>query len=158
MTRGPASDEEALREIDAAFGDVERPEHFANHQHCCECFEHDTLLLARDRATLMLADVGNAGWDPICFTSPQGFAYYLPSLARFALRAPDKEHGWYGDQFLFHLYSGFRYNKLYEWASAEQRRAVARFVAYLIDSRTELIHQYSMDDEYLRCHELWEGE
>jgi hypothetical protein len=81
----------------------------------------------------------------------------LPSLARLALRPPDPERGWYGEQLHFHLYSGFRDNKLYAWTTDAQRRAVAGFVAHLIESRADLIEDYSMDDEFLRCHELWSG-
>jgi hypothetical protein len=152
-----ARETEVLKAIDAAFGSVERPEHFADHRHCCECFEHDALLLSRDRDTLTHDDVGNPGWDPICFASAQGFAYYLPSLARLALRPPDKERGWYGDQLHFHLYSGFRDNKLYAWVNDAQRQAVAAFLAHLIETRADLIQDYSMDDVFLRCHELWSG-
>ncbi|MTW23069.1 hypothetical protein [Allochromatium palmeri] len=99
-----------LLRIDAAFGTVPRPEHFTNYLHCEECAEHDGLLRARDRQTLSLADVGNPGWDPLCFITPEGLAYYFPTLARLALAEPDTLYGWYADQFLFHLYWGYRDN------------------------------------------------
>ena len=47
------------------------PDHFTDYTHCCECAEHDELLRARDRETLALEDVGNAGWDPICFVTAE---------------------------------------------------------------------------------------
>jgi hypothetical protein len=62
--QGMTTDAQVLAQIDAAFGDVERPEHFTDYAHCCECAEHDALLRARDRDTLCIADVGNTGWDP----------------------------------------------------------------------------------------------
>jgi len=101
-----------LSRIDAAFGAVPRPAHFTNHRHCEECADHDGLLRARDRQTLSLADVGNPGWDPLCFITPEGLAYYFPTLARLALAEPDALYGWYADQFLFHLYWGYRDNAL----------------------------------------------
>jgi hypothetical protein len=145
-----------LAQIDAAFGGVERPVHFTNHTHCCECAEHDELLRARDRETLSIADVGNPGRDPICFTSPQGIAYYFPALARLALAPPDHAHGWYADQLLFHLYSGFRDNTFYQFCSATQRTAVAGLLAHIIESRTDLIESHDSTDDFLRCHELWD--
>lgn len=37
---------------------------------------------ARDLDTLKLEDVGNLGWNPICFITPVGFRYYFPAFAR----------------------------------------------------------------------------
>ena len=76
------NDDEILSVVTQAFGECHRPEHFTNYTHCCECAEHDDLLRSRDRVTLSIADVGNAGWDPICFVTNEGFQYYLPALVR----------------------------------------------------------------------------
>jgi len=149
------TDEKALTSIDDAFGPVERPEHFTNFDHCCECAEHDELLRSRTRETLNIEDVGNHAWDPICFTSPQGIAYFFPALARLALADPTYAQGWYGDQLLFHLYSGFKENGFYQFCNGRQRVAVAEFLTHLIESRTSLIEEYADTDEFLRCHELW---
>ena len=73
------------------FASVERPEHFTNFEHCEECAEHDEVLRSRDLSTLSREDAGNVGWDPITFTSPQGFAYYFPALARLALEDPAQD-------------------------------------------------------------------
>src|SRR5262245_43226978 len=100
------TDAQILTAIDAAFGAWPRPQHFTDYRHCCECAEHDELLRSRDRSTLLQADVGNAGWDPICFCSAEGIAYYFPALARFALAEPVPELDWYGWQLIFHLYYG----------------------------------------------------
>jgi hypothetical protein len=145
-----------LAEIDAAFGGVERPEHFTNFTHCEECAEHDELLRMRDRDTLSICDVGNPGWDPICFCSPEGIAYYFPTLARLALSdlGPDR-CDWYASQLLFHLYSGFTENGFFQYCSLPQRQAVARFIAYIIEAHASLIDLHSAADEFLRCHQLW---
>lgn len=146
---------DVLAQIDAAFGMVERPDHFTDFRHCCECAEHDALLRSRDRETLSLPDVGNAGWDPLCFTSPQGIAYFFPNLARLGLAPPDSSYGWYADQLLFHLCSGFHENKFYDFCTSAQRAAVADLLAHIIESRTELVDSYGSNDEFLRCYELW---
>lgn len=139
--------------IDTEFGSVARPEHFTNYTHCCECAEHDELLRSRDRDTLRVEDVNNPGWDPLCFCSPEGFAYFFPSLARFALA--DGQSGWYGDQLLFHLYSGFDENQFYRYCTPSQRHAVSALLAHLIETRAEVIDASAASDEFLRCHELW---
>ena len=80
-------DAHVLRLVHEAFSACARPEHFTNYRHCCECAEHDALLLSRDNETLCLEDVGNAGWDPLCYVDAAGFAYFFPGLARLALDA-----------------------------------------------------------------------
>lgn len=141
--------------IDTEFGSVGRPEHFTNHAHCCECAEHDELLRSRDRETLRLEDVNNPGWDPLCFCSPEGFAYFFPALVRFTLVEIESQSGWYGDQLLFHLYSGFTENQFYRYCLPSQRHAVSALLEHLIETRTETIESYAATDEFLRCHELW---
>lgn len=150
------TDGDILTGIDAAFCGIGRPEHFTNFTHCEECAEHDELLRMRDRETLCLEDVGNPGWDPICFCSSSGIAYYFPTLARLALAEQSSEqYDWYANQLLFHLYSGFTENAFFLYCSGAQRQAVARFVAHIIETRASLIDLYASTDEFLRCHELW---
>ena len=64
---------------------IPKPEHFTNHRHCCECAEHDATLLACDVDSISLQQLGNPGWDPLCFASPGGVLYYLPALIRITL-------------------------------------------------------------------------
>jgi len=61
------------------------------------------VLRSHDRGTLGIGEVGNPGWDPICFITPEGFAYYLPALARLALEGPDPVWGSYVPQLAVHL-------------------------------------------------------
>src|SRR5262245_4858278 len=89
--------------VRAAFARCERPEHFTDYTHCEECAEHHDLLRSRDNDTLRIADVGNPGWDPLCYVDPAGLGYFFPGLARLALEDPDPEYGWYPQQLLFHL-------------------------------------------------------
>lgn len=150
-----STDSSILALVDAEFEVVHRPEHFTNFSHCCECAEHDNLLQSRTRETLKLEDVSNPGWDPLCFSSPEGVAYFFPSLARFALAEPDSQSGWYGEQLLFHLSSGFKDNNFFRYCSPRQRRAVSIFLGHIIESRAALVEAYAATDQFLRCHELW---
>ena len=93
-----STDASILASIDTEFGNLLRPEHFTNHAHCCECAEHDELLRSRDRDTLRVEDVCNPGWDPLCFCSPEGLAYFFPSLARFALAEAESRCAWDGGE------------------------------------------------------------
>jgi hypothetical protein len=89
-----SSDNQVLRRIQLAFASRVRPDHFTNYMHCSECAEHDEVLRSRNSDTLRIEDVGNSGCDPICYISPEGFAYYLPALARLALKKRAEPHGW----------------------------------------------------------------
>jgi len=149
------ADDKVLATIDEAFGAARRPEHFTNYAHCCECAEHDEVLRGRTREALKIEDVGNPGWDPLCFTSPDGIAYFFPALARLALAEPTRDFGWYANQLLFHLYSGFKENNFYKFCNGRQRVAVANLLAHIIESRAALVEEYAATDEFLRCHELW---
>ena len=74
-----------LEGIEAAFMSVSRPAHFTDYRHCDECCEHDETMRSRDLRTLQLDDVGQLGWSPICFLTPEGFRYYLPAFVRLGL-------------------------------------------------------------------------
>lgn len=150
-----ASDAEVLRRIRATFAGRPRPEHFTNHLHCEECREHDDLLRSRDPDTLGHDDVGDAGWDPLCFTSSEGFAFLFPGLARLALDDPDPERGWYAEQLLFHLnYEGEK-NRHREAFSPEERRVVADLLRHLQETRSELAEQSWCSVELRSAIELW---
>jgi hypothetical protein len=126
------ADEKALlAAVQRAFANVPRPEHFTNYRHCCECAEHDATLRGATPDTIGLAELGNAGWDPICYVSVEGFQYYLPALARLAL---GRGRDYYLDQFLFHLrWPPERIAGL----TAEQRAAVRRLLEYVFATRFE---------------------
>lgn len=149
---------EAMTAIDRAFGSISRPDHFTNYVHCEECAEHDELLRARTRETLAIQDVGNPGWDPMCFSSPEGIAFYMPSLVRLAFAEPLGGYGWYGDQLLFHLYSGGTENGLYKYCNAEQRLAIAVLLSAMIECRAADIKSISSVDEFFRAYEIWSHE
>src|SRR5687767_15001421 len=80
-----------------------KPDHFTDYQHCCECAEHDQTLLSFDHDSIGLSELGNPGWDPLCFSSPEGLIYYMPAMVRLTLDTIDNPQESYLDQFLFHL-------------------------------------------------------
>jgi len=149
------SDTEILEAVRAAFGDCPRPEHFTDYRHCEECREHDDLLRSRDPESLRVEDVGNPGWNPLCFISPEGFAYYMPALARLASDEPDAAHAWYGPQLLFHLTYGGEDNRHRKSFSPTQRRAVAGLLAHLLETRAELAREHACADELIQAIDLW---
>ena len=152
------SDVQILQAVQQAFAGCRRPDHFTNYKHCEECSEHDEVLRSRDIYTLHIEDVGNPGSDPICFTLPEGFAYYLPALARLTLEEPGEPHGWYGVQLLFHLCYDGRQNQRLLACTAEQRRAVVEFLRYLVEVRAELADRYRCTDDLFQAIEIWSEE
>ncbi len=135
---------------------VPKPEHFTNHLHCCECAEHDQTLLSFDVDSIGLPELGNAGWDPICFASVAGRMYYLPALIRMTLATIDNPRESYLDQMLFHLIRDGPGNDLVEACSKEQRAFVAEFLEYLIEHHSSAIDAGVFDaDNILKAHEIW---
>lgn len=94
------TDASIVAAIRAAFGSTPRPTHFTNPSHCEECAEHNATLLAHTPDTITLEQLGNPGWDPICYVDTQGYHYYMPGLVRLAL---GRGRDFYLGQFLFHL-------------------------------------------------------
>lgn len=148
-------DFEALDYLTQAFSACPRPEHFTNFDHCEECAEHDETLRSRTPETLTVEDVGSPGWDPISFISPEGFVYFLPGLARLTFK--DTAIGWYGTRFFFHLVSDGPNNERFMYCSHQQQDAVAKFVAYLIESRATKIEDVCTSDDAMRAFEIWSG-
>ena len=153
-----ASDAEMLSRLEQAFRTRSRPEHFTNYLHCEECAEHDQLLISRDLESLRIEDVGNPGWDPICFISPEGFAYYLPALARLTLAEPTFGYPWYGDQFFWHLIMDGPANTRVLACTPEQRKAVAMFLQHLLETRAAQIDESLLGDDALRSFRIWSGD
>jgi hypothetical protein len=140
-----ATDLEILSVVKEAFGRCKRPVHFTNWTHCCECGQHDETLRSKSVETIGLRELGNPGWDPLCFISPEGFKYYLPALARLALSS--SETAWYGKQLLFHLnYQGAE-NRHFLACSEEQKRAVETLLVHIAETRSELVDKWLAIDD-----------
>ena len=148
-----ASDRQVLAVLDHAFGGIEKPEHFTDHMHCGECAEHDETLRSHDRNTLKIGHVNNPGWNPLCFSTAHGKAYYVPTLARFFLRPSDNDS--FALNFLFMLTSDGQANELLLFCSQEQRSAIASLLNHVITTRAERISDLFLDDDLCEAHTLW---
>ena len=144
--------DEIIDEAFAVFGAVERPEHFTNHEHCPECKEHDDTLLAFDPRSITREALGGMGWDPITFTTDDGFRYYLPGLIRIVLTETGDNS--YYEQFLWHTVGGGGYERVGA-CSAVERDVVARALEYLFENRMEALEQECLEDEILAALEKW---
>jgi hypothetical protein len=142
------SDSDVLADLTAVFANAQKPAQFWDPQHCDECAEHEALLQSRDRDTLGLEDVANPAWDPFAGVTPEGLAYYLPTLARFTFETADSAGDWYGEQLLFHLTSGGPYNAFIGACSHTQAAALACFLEYLLETRPALLEPWA--DEVFR--------
>lgn len=133
-----------------------KPEHFTDYRHCCECAEHDQTLLAFDVDSIGLEQLGNPGWDPLCFSSPEGMIYYMPALIRLTVDTISIPQESYLDQMLFHLIKDGPRNSLVSACNEEQRKFVAEFLEYLIKEHAEQIaSEVFASDDILRAHEIW---
>ncbi len=144
-----------IQAVKLAFHAVRKPPHFTNRAHCEECAEHDDVLRSHDRETLGLKQLANPGWDPLCFCSAEGKAYYMPTLVSCALRQEPGGVSPYWQQLLFHLEGDGPDNALIAWCSTAQRRAVAIFLEHLIESRADAIERYGAIDDILKVHGYW---
>lgn len=133
-----------------------KPEHFTNYEHCEECAEHDRTLLSSDIDTIGLNELGNPGWDPICFSSQEGKKYYMPAFVRLSLETMNDD--FYFGQLLFHLEYDGPDNAFYLACSGEQRKFVASFIAFVIEAYTEQIENDFATDEALKAYTIWSQE
>ena len=132
---------------------AEKPEHFTNYQHCEECMEHDETLLNSTIDTIGLEELGNPGWDPICFCSAEGVKYYMPSFIRLSLTSMDNE--FYLEQFLFHLESNGKDNDLYQSCNEEQRQFILKFIEYVIINHTTMLEHNCCENGALTVQAIW---
>jgi hypothetical protein len=151
------SDATILELLRNAFSSCQRPEHFTNYEHCSECRNHDDVLRSRDINTLAIEDVGNSGWDPICYISPEGFAYYFPALARLALEDETERFGWYGPQLLFHLTHDGQCSLFLPHLRPEQKQAVVALLRHIGETRQDQLANYGYVEELQTAIDRWSG-
>ena len=138
------SHDELLREATGVFSKVQRPEHFTDYQHCCECAEHDDTLAAYTPDTITREALGHAGWDPMTFATDSGFRYYLPALIRMALTQSGDDY--YIDQFLSQVIRDGPRNSRWRACTGEQRAVVLEALHLLLEQRLdEIEHNYDAD-------------
>ena len=131
----------------------QKPKHFTNFKHCDECEEHDRTLLEVDIDTIGLDELGNPGWDPICFTSPEGKKYFVPAFMRLSLGTMKDD--FYLEQFLFHAEGDGPKNDFYTSCTKEQRQFIASFFAYVTEEYADEIEENLCTDKVLENFEVW---
>lgn len=135
---------------------TEKPEHFTDFGHCCECAEHDETLLGSSIDKIGIRELGNPGWDPMCFCSAEGMEYYFPALVRLSLETAESGE-FYFDQLLFHLEYGGEANRLFLHCTRPQQEFIASFIEYMIATFPDQIEENMCADEALRTYELWKS-
>jgi hypothetical protein len=150
------TDAQLLAEVEATFGSYDRPEHFTNFAHCCECAEHDALLRSRARGQLRTEDVSNAGWNPVCFATNEAFRYLVPDLVRLALRPVGDGDEWSFPNLLFHLgYEGER-NRYWSYFSLRERAVIVSVLRHIERTRANDLLHFASAEEVGPVIELWE--
>ena len=132
---------------------IPKPEHFTNYKHCNECAEHDETLLNHSVDSISLLELGNPGWDPVCFCSDEGKKYYMPAFIRLSIETMGNE--FYFGQFLFHLEGDGNENSLFQSCNFEQRKFISDFVEYLITKYPAEINFNGYENETFKVHEIW---
>ncbi|MBZ0288460.1 MAG: hypothetical protein K8I30_12660 [Anaerolineae bacterium] len=132
-----------LAAIDTAFGGLSRPAvMLRNPTHCDECIEHEATMQAVTPGTVSLQEIGNPGWDPVCYIADETFMYFMPGFARLALEADD--HYAYLDQLFFHLGHTDRVAAM----NPDQRRAIAQLMDFLEDNLLDVIVNNGLDIDF----------
>jgi DNA-directed RNA polymerase subunit M/transcription elongation factor TFIIS len=149
------SDQEIIEVIDRAFGPEKRPNYFVDPSHCQECEEHNELLCSRTRESLSIEDVGNMCWTPLSMCTAEGFAYYMPSLARMSLAEPAYGYDWFGDNLEIHLSSGGENNGFLQYCSRKQKDAIIELVNHLNISRINLFSRLTESEDFYKLIDLW---
>lgn len=144
---------EIIARSEEVFADVERPKHFTNHTHCCECRDHDLELQPYTPATIPRTALGTMGWDPITFCTDEGFRYWLPGLIRIVLTQTGEDN--YYEQFLWHIQAVEGGHDRYAVCTEEERVVIAMTLAWLLEHRSAEIEQECDSQELLWAIERW---
>ncbi len=147
------SPEAIIAEAEAIFGKLERPPHFTNHTHCCECRDHDDELQPYTPADIPRSALGHMGWDPITFCTDEGFRYFLPGLIRVVLTESGEDN--YYEQFVWHMTPVAGGHDRFTICTAEERAVVAMALAWLLDNRADEIERECASDALLAALERW---
>ena len=152
----PTSAESIVANADEVFADVERPEHFTDHKHCCECLDHDDELQPYTPGNIPRSALGHMGWDPITFCTDQGFRYFLPGMIRIVLTESGDDN--YYEQFLWHVTAMEGGHDRYQVCTEAERAVVALTLAWLFEHRSAEIEQELVAEELLGALGRWSEE
>jgi hypothetical protein len=143
-----------IEQINLAFGRIQRPKEFVDVTHCDECKEHNETLLETNCEEIGLKELGNPGWDPICFVRPQGFLYYFPALVRLVF--DDKSNNEFLDSFLFHsTYEGVK-SRFFVHFNEQQISATLDLMLFLKFNWKKKVEKMGLVKELAQAVTLWE--
>ena len=146
---------EVIAAIDVAFRDCPRPEEFVDASHCEECAEHNNTLLGQTREDIGMNELGNPGWDPLCFVRPEGFLYYFPAMVRLVFDKSIEDD--YLGQFLFHCtYEGTK-SRFFRHFNREQVGATADVMRFLYFNWRKKLEKHLLSEEADRAVEIWDS-
>lgn len=133
--------------------EIQRPEHFTDHKHCCECQDHDDELQPYTPANIPRSALGNMGWDPITFCTDDGFRYFLPGMIRIVLTEPGEDS--YIEQFLWHLNYVGEGRDWHHVCTEEERAVVGEALRWLLEYRSDEIEMECASNDLLSALERW---
>jgi len=145
--------EEIKLYVEQVFSGNVVPENYTNRDHCNECAEHDATLRSYTPKSIGLEQLGNPGWDPICFVLPMAFKYYFPALVRLALDS-EGANG-YLDQFLFHVTYQGEDSRFFTHFSQAERDATLQVLLYIESKMGDLVHEWKLENELKEAIGLW---
>lgn len=143
-----------LAQIESAFAKARKPRQFVDASHCEECAEHDETLSKSDRERIGLKEMGNPGWDPMCFVNVEGFKYYFPAMVRLAF--DEESENEYLSQFLFHITYEKDESRFFNQFDSEQISAVADLMRFLKFNWKKKIERQLLTKEVDQGVALWE--
>ncbi|MGV7220377.1 MAG: hypothetical protein ACQ9MH_02480 [Nitrospinales bacterium] len=151
--------EKFIAEAKVLFPTNNRPKFFLPSQEhcrvCSECAEHEETLQAHNPESIGLEQLGNSGWDPICYIIAEGYKYYFSALVRLAINDIDKLE--YIDLFLYGLVTNGADNRRFSVFSEDQKKFVQNLLIELVDSIPESkIKSSFLDEDFDRALEYWE--
>lgn len=142
-----------IARAEKVFSAVERPQHFTDHMHCCECQDHDDELQPFTPATVTREALGHMGWDPITFCTNDGFRYFLPGMIRIVMTETGDDN--YYEQFLWHLNWDGDENDRIKICTPGEREIVHQSLLWLLENRVEEIEEDMVSNELLMAIERW---
>lgn len=123
-----------------------RPNFFTEENPLLESFDHNETLLKFNVDSITIEELGNQGWDPICFINDEGYLYYFPAFIRLCVNSNEEDY--YIGQFLFHItYEGLE-NERVRLFNKDQKFFFKKFLIYLYNEKTDLIQLYG-DEDYI---------
>jgi hypothetical protein len=130
--------DEAIAAIDRAFAGAQRPKHFTNYTHCCECSEED--IWFSQQTPESIEAVAHPETIGVSVLTNEAFHYFMPAFARRMTRGG--EEYCVGD-ILFHIE-----NRI-DTFNPEQLSAIRDLLYVTYEELHDEIHESPFDYEWI---------